>query len=76
MIIPNLTSLKNFSSSLIIDFPDDNIIILDDKNNWKEWGDQLVQSESFIQNSAPGTQNYNNWKDWAQDLFFVMNNNP
>lgn len=74
MIIPEYISLKDWSASLIIDFPLDNIPILEDDNNWRLWGNLLIETKSFAINYAPGTQGYPDWKSWAKDLFFTMNN--
>lgn len=75
MMIPNFVSLKNWSHSLIIDFPSDNIPVLMDEENWKTWGNHLIQENSFSKNGAPSTKNYPDWKSWAKDIFKVMVNN-
>lgn len=74
MVMPEFMTLSHWAHSLIIDFPNDNIPILFDESKWHEWGDQLVQEESFISNNAPGTNYYNDWKSWADEVYFVMSN--
>ena len=74
MILPIAINLKNWANSLIVDFPNDNIPILTQEENWKQWGDRLVQSRSFINNNAPSTGLYDDWQSWANHVFFVMNN--
>ena len=74
MMIPDFTNLSTWASSLIIDFPYDNIPFLIDEENWKDWGNSLVQENSFSENNAPGTESYDNWKSWASTVFFTMAN--
>lgn len=75
MMLPNFAPLKVWADSLYIDFPTDNIPRLTDEDDWKRWGNFLVQENSFVNNAAPGTQSYNDWKVWAQAVFYVMANN-
>lgn len=74
MMIPDFTDLQTWASSLIIDFPTDDIPILKNENEWKLWGDMLSQCTTFLENNSPGTQSYTDWKKWAQRVFFCMNN--
>ncbi len=74
MMIPKDVSLFDWASSLIVDFPSDNIPVLMHESHWKEWGDLLVQENSFAKNGSPGTQSYSEWKSWSLDLFQSMNN--
>lgn len=75
MVLPEFITLPNWAMTLIIDFPDDNVPLLTDEKNWRDWGDLLVQEGSFIENNAPGTLYYKDWKEWADEVYFVMNNN-
>ena len=75
MVMPEFMTLTNWAMSLIIDFPEDNIPLLTDESRWHEWGDNLVQEESFIHNNAPGTRYYKDWNEWADEVYFVMSNN-
>lgn len=74
MILPIETTLRNWADSLFIDFPNDDIPILITEDNWKEWGNQLIQADSFFDNNAPSTDVYNDWQQWANHVFYVMNN--
>lgn len=75
MMIPEMTDLRNWAASLITDFPEDDIPLLDNEQNWKDWGDRLSQCSTFIQNNSPGTQHYDTWEKWSNRVFFCMNNN-
>jgi hypothetical protein len=72
MMLPQFTTLKKWADSLIIDFPTDNIPILLDETKWKEWGNMLVQENSFSRNAAPGPQGYAAWPEWAMAVFYTM----
>lgn len=74
MMIPEYVDIQTWASSLVIDFPTDDIPILRDEEEWKSWGDILSQCESFIKNNIPNTKSYDDWKSWAQSVFLCMNN--
>lgn len=74
MVLPIGIDLNTWACNLFIDFPDDNVPILYDDSQWKEWGDQLVQCTTFAENEAPSTVDYNDWQTWAQALYYTMNN--
>lgn len=76
MIIPKSTTFTNWAQSLLIDFPRDNIPILKNEDAWKEFGDLLVQSNSFSRAGAPGTSFYSDKWTWAMDIFRAMANFP
>jgi hypothetical protein len=73
-MIPRSTTLFHWAHSLIIDFPRDNVPILKNENDWKNWGNILVQENSFSRSGAPGTQRYGDWRSWAEDVFHSMVN--
>lgn len=75
MMLPEFTNLKDWANSLKVDFPTDDIPYLDDENNWKDWGNVLIQATSFCQNDAPRPDNYSDPLSWAKDVFYSMNNN-
>lgn len=72
MILPKNVSFKQFASSLVVDFPNDNIPFLSSDENWREWGDRLVQENSFSNNGAPSTKGFSDKTEWAQALFKTM----
>ena len=75
MMIPEFSNISNWANSIIIDFPNDDIPLLYNEDDWKAWGNSLVQSTTFAQNNAPSTQRYDDWQTWAKDLYYCMNNN-
>lgn len=75
MILPIGISLKDWSASLIVDFPTDNIPLLHSDADWKSWGDLLIQEQSFIEADAPGTTLFKEWRPWADAVFYALANN-
>lgn len=75
MILPEFISLQDWAASLIIDFPDENIPLLLDEKQWKEWGSYLIYLDAFQENEAPDPLKYDDWREWARQVYFTMNNN-
>ncbi len=69
MIIPVGISLLDWAASLLIDFPNDNIPILYNEEEWKDWGDSVIFGPTFSSLNAPSTKFYDNWQDWAFALY-------
>lgn len=74
MMMPIHTDLKTWGSSLVIDFPKDNIPFYQEGDEWKEWGNFLIQENSFATNGAPGTVHFSEWEDWAMAVYKQMAN--
>lgn len=73
MIIPKKGgSFYDFSSSLIIDFPQDNIPIAQSEEDWISFGNLLVQENSFAKNGAPSPNGFSSRTQWEQALFQSM----
>jgi hypothetical protein len=75
MMLPINTTLKRWADSLIVDFPFDDIPILSNEENWKDWGNFLIQRTSFANNQAPGTSPFNDRFAWAMAVYKQMANN-
>jgi hypothetical protein len=74
VIIPLEISLKDWAASLVIDFPDDNIPILTDENDWKNWGCLVVEQTSFADNGAPSPILFDEVNKWTMAMFNSMVN--
>jgi hypothetical protein len=72
MILPDYISLRDWANSLLIDFPADNLPILYNEEEWKDWGNEVVFSPSFEKLNSPGTAIYENWRDWAVAVYNSM----
>jgi hypothetical protein len=71
MITPPKNDIAQWSANLTVDLPKDDTPILfpDNMDNWKEWGNILIQTTTFDANSAPDTKHYDNIEDWAKAAF-------
>lgn len=58
--------------SMVIDFPNDNIPLSTDENDWKLSGSFLVQESSFGSNGSPSPAGFKNKTEWAQAVFYSM----
>lgn len=75
MIIPNKnTSFSDFVASLVVDFPNDNIPIFTNENEWKKFGNFLIQENSFVKNGAPSPNGLKSRTEWQQAVFQSMSN--
>lgn len=74
MMLPKRTDLRTWASSLIVDFPNDNIPILKGSDDWKTWGSLLVEVNSFASNGAPNPRQYSDVGKWMEDVFKSMAN--
>lgn len=74
MIIPEIIELDDWCSSLVIDFPTDDVPILIN-GDWKSFGNTLSQTGNFAINNTPSPDNFNDWRSWAFSVFYLMNNN-
>jgi len=75
MMIPLGCSIETWASSLFIDFPSDNIPILLNPDQWQEWGDQLLQEDTFANANCPGTASFKDWQAWAQSVYYTVMDN-
>ena len=73
MIIPGKgNSLSDFMASLIIDFPNDNISVFKNDENWKLSACFLSQESSFAKNGVPTPYGFKNRTEWEQAVFQTM----
>lgn len=73
MIIPSKDMpLSVFISSMVIDFPLDNVAVSATDDDWKSWGRSLVQEASFANNGAPSPDGFETRFEWEQALFNSM----
>jgi len=76
MMIPKNTRLDTWASSLVVDFPTDNVPqfypVKNDEKAWKQWASILVQENSFANNGAPGPSAFKNAIEWSQAVFKAM----
>lgn len=71
MILPDeYTSFNDFVNSLHNDFNTRDIIPLDAKEeNWKDWGNTVSSSNTFISAGCPRTDSFTDWREWGKMLY-------
>lgn len=84
MVDPRYISLKNWAASLIVDFPNDIIPVLEDENKWEDWAARVITVGIFSRAGLPApftiTQpgikkaNFQKWEDWAKVVYSIMTN--
>jgi hypothetical protein len=73
MIIPNkYTPYNVFVGSMVIDFPNDNMPLSTNVDDWKKSASLLSQEDSFCKNGAPSPQGFKNKTEWAEAVFYSM----
>jgi hypothetical protein len=65
-------SLKLWADRLVEDFGRDNVPVLEDEENWQEWGNSLIQERSFAQAGCPETTGFDSVDQWAQAVCGAM----
>jgi hypothetical protein len=65
-------SLKLWADTIVRDFMSDNVPMLDDEENWREWGNRLVEEPSFAKAGCPPTDGFDNHESWAQAVCAAM----
>lgn len=71
MIDPRAGSLENWTSSLQIDFPADNVPIFVG-GEWKDWATRLLECPSFADQAIPDPLSFDDWREWASRVFQFM----
>lgn len=71
MVIPEFISLVDWADNLFVDYPHQNLPILLEEKNWKEWAEILVGTGSFAQRQCPPPQE-DDWKLWALTVYIIM----
>lgn len=65
-------SLSYWAATLVQDFPESNIPILYNEDNWQRWGNQLSAVTEFLEQDVPGTEGFSDWNSWADAVFQCM----
>jgi hypothetical protein len=84
IVDPRYISLKNWAASLVVDFPNDIVPILEDENKWEDWANNVIGIGSFAKAglpppfiiTQPGVRkpNFQKWEDWAKVVYSIMIN--
>ncbi len=84
MVDPRYISLKNWAASLVVDFPNDTVPILEDENKWEDWAAKVIGVGTFAKAGLPAPftiispgikkANFQKWEDWAKVVYSIMTN--
>lgn len=69
-------SLKVWADTVVRDFGEDNVPVLDEEEHWQEWGNRLIQEPSFTKAGCPPTTGFERAEDWAQAVCGAMADHP
>jgi hypothetical protein len=69
-------SLKLWANTVVRDFRHDNVPMLEDEKNWREWGNRLIEEPSFAKAACPQTNGFDSVADWAQAVCGAMEDHP
>lgn len=73
-MLPKYVKIEEWAASLLIDFPNDDIPILQDEKDWKDWGNRLVEIPTFLNSGAPSTVHFDDSQKWMDAVYFTMSN--
>lgn len=50
-----------------------NLIIPDERTDWKEWASGLKAIDVFTNEAIPGPYQFDDWQEWAQQVVNAVN---
>ena len=68
--LPVGIDLQRWADSLILEFPTDEIPILTDPDQWRDWAERLMECSSF--QAVPHPDFYPDWTLWAFGVVAVL----
>jgi len=83
IIWPEYIDLPHWSASLVADYPQEFLPILDNDNDWQEWGAIIVSTGVFARLGIPAPfsleegakkQEFADWREWAKIVYNLMSN--
>jgi len=81
VVWPQYISLADWSSRLIADFTDEQLPLLDDEQNWEEWGTLVATTGIFERAGVPvpfdteeGRKRslFPSWEEWAKTVYMLI----
>jgi hypothetical protein len=83
VIWPEYISLKDWAAALVTDYPNEYLPLLEDENNWQEWGTIVISTGMFERAGIPAPfsiaqglkkDNFENWQAWAKVVYTNLSN--
>lgn len=84
VVWPFNIDIKYWAACLVADFPNENLPILENKDNWQEWGTIIAGTGVFQRANIPAplsfkngikVEVFNEWEKWAKVVFTIMSDN-
>jgi hypothetical protein len=84
VIWPSNISLEDWSACLVSDFSNENLPVLQDGDDWREWGSLVAGTGIFQKANVPSPYTfdekeqkelYADWDEWAQTVYTIMSDN-
>jgi hypothetical protein len=83
MVMPEYITLIDWADNLLIDYPKENLPVLQNELEWREWAELVVGSGEFLKRDCPAPTNidkdkgekvdaYKDWQDWARIVYMIM----
>ena len=85
VVWPEYIGLKDWAAALIVDFPNENLPILENEKEWQDWGVKVISTGVFAKGSIPApfsvkegkkSINFDQWQEWAKIVYNIMANDP
>lgn len=83
MIFPAYISIKDWTASLLVDYPNERIPRLVDEDKWAEFGAKLAGIGIFSRANIPNPlkkvsglekDSFESWQQWAKAVYLIMMN--
>jgi hypothetical protein len=85
VVWPEYIALKDWAAALTVDFPNENIPLLENEEKWQEWGNIVISTGIFAKAGIPApfsvkegkkSINFDKWQEWAKIVYNIMANEP
>lgn len=83
IVWPEYIDIKDWAASLIADYPDEYLPILEDADKWQEWASVIAGTGVFARNEIPAPvtvesagkkEEFGSWQEWAKTVYNLMMN--
>lgn len=64
-ILPVGLEFKQWVDALRNEYPDADLPLFVDENNWKQWAESLIIIPTFNNVALPDPRGFNNWQEYA-----------
>lgn len=71
-IIPQNIDFKSWANQLRNSYPDNNIPIVSNENDWTNFPSMLLSNRCFEDKNIPLVVGFTNWRDWASEFLLSI----